>query len=154
MCATFTDDDVGKRVEAASGEALGVVTMAEADTLYVTANEGAVDTIKAVLDWEAETDETVSINEDTVEEVTAEVIRLEGDRSTQEGTDPVIDRDEDTESDLPEGEGRSGTGVQPETERMNESGEERHPDEETAADERPPEGDRTVTRDRGQEDDR
>lgn len=178
MCATFTDDDVGKRVETASGDALGVVTMVEADTIYVRANEGAIDAVKSVLDWDAETDETVSIDAGAVADVTPAAIRLEdaADRSSQGGTDPVIDRDESTESDyvngerrdvgagagepdaedLSEGEGRSGKGVQPETDAMTESGEDRHPDEEAAADEdeRPPEGDRTVTKDRGREDDR
>lgn len=174
MSPTFTDDDAGKRVETAAGETLGVVATTEDETAYVEANEDAVDSIKAVLDWEADTDEIVALDGAAVGEVTAEAIRLEAAPSTTngagEGTDPVIERDESTEGEdvgaerrdlgsgtgetgdevQSEGEGRSGKSVQPETEDMAESGAERHPDDEG----HPPDGEQTVTKDRGREEDR
>ncbi|QLK25687.1 hypothetical protein HYG81_16630 [Natrinema zhouii] len=173
MCATFTDDDVGKRVETASGDLLGTVRMTEAETAYVDANEGATSTIQAILEWETD-EEIVPMDESAVAEVTETAIRLEDERSSPaepagEGTDPVIERDEGTDArddsdeqrtlgpqpgapDEPaeSEEGRSGQGTGPSTEEMTEAGGERHPDTEEA----PPEGDRTVTKDRGEEEDR
>lgn len=173
MCATFTDDDVGKRVETADGESLGTVRMTEDDTAYVDVDEGATSAIRAVLDWEAD-EEIVPLDEATVGEVTADAIRLADDQaslaeSDEEGADPVIERDERTDhrddsaeqrtmgppSGTPDDpaadeEGRTGEGLEPSTEGMTESGDERHPDTEEA----PPEGDRTVTKDRGEEEDR
>ncbi len=140
--------------------------------MYVDASEGAIDAIRAVLDWEADTDEIVPIDASDVGEVSSAAIRLHPDAGTQGGTVPVIERDERTEDEFadvkrrdvgtgagepdadepPEGEGRSGKGVQPEAESMTESGTERHPAEE--AGQEPDDGERTVTKDRGREDDR
>ena len=181
MCARFTDADVGKRVETAAGESIGVVTMTGNETAYVELSEGATDSIKAVLDWNADTDNIVPIGGAVVSEVTADVVRLEGKnaRMTDAETDPVFDRDESAghegeerdrraageqgdeidgdKTDADEtgeteaaGEGRSGEAMEPETDEMTESGAERHPESE----DRPPEGDRTVTKDRGEEEDR
>ncbi|PGF18193.1 hypothetical protein CP556_02295 [Natrinema sp. CBA1119] len=173
MCATFTDDDVGKRVETAGGDPLGTVRMTEAETAYVDANEGATGTIRAILEWETD-EEIVPMDESAVSEITETAIRLEDERSlpaepAEEGTDPVIERDESTDArgdsdeqrtlgpqpgapDEPASseEGRTGQGLEPSTEGMTESGAERHPDTEEA----PPEGDRTVTKDRGEDEDR
>lgn len=173
MCATFTDDDVGKRVETASGDTLGTVRMTEADTAYVDANDRARDTIRAILEWEDD-EEIVPLDADAVSEIGDVAIRLVDDRPSPDepadaGTDPVIERNEKTgprddsdeqrtlgtgsgdpghpaESD----EGRTGEGMEPTTEGMTEAGEERHPDMEDA----PPEGERTVTEERGEEEDR
>ena len=176
MCARFTDADAGKRVETAAGESIGVVTMTGNETAYVELEGGVTDSIKAVLDWNADTDNIVPIGGAVVREVTADVVRLEGKnaRTTDTDTDPVFDRDESAghegeerdqraageqrdETDGEEtgeteaaGEGRSGEAMEPETDEMTESGAERHPESE----DRPPEGDRTVTKDRGEEEDR
>ncbi|WP_440769474.1 hypothetical protein [Natronorubrum sp. DTA28] len=176
MCARFTDADVGKRVETDAGESIGVVTMTGDETAYVELSEGATDSIKAVLDWNADTDNVVPIGGAVVREVTADVVRLEGKnaRMTDTESEPVFDRDESVglegeerdrraagdqrdeadgeEPDEPDaaGEGRSGDAMEPETDEMTESGAERHPESE----DQPPEGDRTVTKDRGEEEDR
>lgn len=172
MCATFTDDDVGKRVETASGDLLGVVRMTEAETAYVDANEGATETLRAILEWETD-EEIVPMDETAVSEITDEAIRLEGGRTSpdelaDQGADPVIERDEHTagRADSDEQrtlgtepgdpgepaasvEGRTGQGTEPSTEEMDEAGKERHADTEDA----PPEGDRTVTTERGEKED-
>ncbi|MFD1563992.1 hypothetical protein ACFR99_10570 [Haloarchaeobius amylolyticus] len=173
MCALFTDDDVGKRVETVDGEPLGTVRMTEPETAYVDAIDGATSAIRAILESDADEDSVVPLDEAAVSEVTGDVIRLEADRSSLDestnGTDPVIERDEHTErrDDSDEQrtlgpqpgapgepaeseEGRTGQGLEPSTEEMTEAGEERHPDMEDA----PPEGDRTVTTERGEEEDR
>ncbi|WP_436347881.1 hypothetical protein [Natronorubrum sp. FCH18a] len=177
MYSRFTDADVGKRVETAAGEPIGVVTMTGDETAYVELESGATDSIKAILDWNADTDNIVPIGGAVVREVTADVVRLEGENTqaaTEAGTDPVFDRDDSTgqegdereqragggrgdeadEDDADEtaaaGEGRSGKAMEPETDEMTESGTERHPESE----DQPPQGDRTVTKDRGEEEDR
>ena len=174
---SFTDDDVGKRVETAAGETIGLVTMTEPETAYVDLERGAIDSTRAALDWEGDADDVVPIDRDAVRDVTAETVRLEGEapprKTDEDGTDPVIERNESTvhedegseqrsvgapssETDTSDDalsvsrEGRSGDGAEPETEEMEESGAERHPDEE----DRPPQGDRTVTKERGEEEDR
>ena len=178
MTPAFSDDDVDKRVETADGDSIGVVAMTEADTAYVDLESDATDSIKAALDWDGNADEVVPIDAGDVRNVSTDAIRLERDVSAgpgtgEGGTDPVIERDESTvhedESDeqraagsqsgegsaagdptAAEGEGRSGEGLEPETDEMQEAGAERHPDEE----DRPPQGDRTVTNARGEEEDR
>ncbi|SDJ85831.1 hypothetical protein [Natronorubrum texcoconense] len=176
MCSRFTDADVGKRVETAAGESIGVVTMTGDETAYVELEGSVTDSIKAALDWNADTDNIVPIGGAVVREVTADVVRLEGKnaRTTDADTDPVFDRDEstghegeerdrraageqgdeidddETDETAAAGEGRSGEAMEPETDEMTESGAERHPESE----DRPPEGDRTVTKDRGEKEDR
>lgn len=172
MSATFTDDDVGKRVETASGDRLGTVRMTEEGTAYVDADEGATSAIQSILEWEPD-EEIVPLDASAVGEITDDVIRLEAERDSlaesEAGTEPVIERNESTaarsDSDEqrtmgpPSGtpdepaeseEGRTGEGLEPSTEGMTEAGDERHEDLEDA----PPEGERTVTEDRGKEEDR
>ncbi|WP_306057186.1 hypothetical protein [Natronococcus wangiae] len=169
----FTDDEIGKHVETASGETIGVVASIDGSTAHVERDPSAMDAIKAVFGRETETEGTVPIDEEDVDTVTDDSIRLERDRSSRDGnaeggTDPVIERDEETAhedanaesrrigsdtggaEELADEEGRSGEAVEPSTEDMEESGAERHPDTEEA----PPEGDRTVTKDRGSKENR
>ncbi|WP_121742494.1 hypothetical protein [Natronorubrum halophilum] len=175
MSSGFADGDVGKRVETAAGEPIGVVKMTGDETAYVALEEGVMDSVTAVLDWDGDTEDIVPIGVDAVREVTGDAVRLEGETTRndfEEGTDLVIERNEttvrenegserqragaptDEEDEADEmsatGEGRSGEGMEPATEEMDESGAERHPDSE----DQPPEGDRTVTKERGEEEDR
>ncbi|RKD95004.1 hypothetical protein [Halopiger aswanensis] len=173
MCATFTEDDVGKTVEDPNGTAIGVVAAVEDDHALVEPDPGAVDSIKAALGWEQEADETVPIAPDSVDVITGEVVRLESDPAPSSPTDeatvtnesdgdadePVIEQDEETDGQRSAGasggeaddasEHHVGAGSpQPQVE--GEAGADRHEDNEDA----PPHGDRTVTRERGEEDDR
>jgi|GEM_PF-777948 hypothetical protein len=114
------------------------------------------------------------MDESAVSEITETTSRLEDERSSpaepaRKGTDPVIERNERTEGrddsneqrtlgpqpgapdeSASSEEGRTGQGLEPSTEEMTEAGAERHPD----TGEAPPEGDRTVTKDRGETEDR
>lgn len=171
MCATFTEDDVGKTVEDPNGTAIGVVAAVEDDHALVEPDPGALDSIKAALGWEQDADETVPVAPDSVDVITGEAVRLESDRSPSSPTDeaavtdasdrdadePVIEQDEGTGGQRSVGasggeagdasEQRVGTG---QSQVEGEAGGDRHEDNEDA----PPHGDRTVTRERGHEDDR
>ncbi len=172
MCATFTDDDVGKRVVTAGGDVLGTVKMTERETAYVDANDDATNVIQSILEWETD-EEIVPMDESVVSEITDAAIRVEAERSSpdelgNQGAGSVIERDEDTggRNDSDEQrtlgtepgdpgepaesvEGRSGQDMEPSTDEMDEAGKERHVDKEDA----PPEGDRTVTTERGEKED-
>ncbi|WP_436345502.1 hypothetical protein [Natronorubrum sp. FCH18a] len=51
MCATFTDDDVGKPVERTDGKVIGTVASLESEGAYVEPAPDVVDQIKARFDW-------------------------------------------------------------------------------------------------------
>ncbi|AEH37419.1 hypothetical protein [Halopiger xanaduensis] len=73
---TFTEDDIGKRVESATGERVGTVANVDRETAYVDPTADAVDSIKAVLDWDGGAD-TVPLADDAVGDITDEAVRLE-----------------------------------------------------------------------------
>ena len=79
MSAVFTEDDIGKAVETDAGEALGVVVDVDPETAYVEPAPGAVDSTKAVLDWEESGEEAVPLTDAAVDRVTDDAIRLESD---------------------------------------------------------------------------
>lgn len=169
MCAPFTADDVGKTVEDSGGTKIGVVSSVEDDTALVEPDHDAIESIKSGPGWNLNTDETVPVGPDSVDAITDEVVRLESDRSSSSSTDEaavrdasdadesVVEQDDDTDSQRRIGAGgdnaadtaehHGGTG-QPQIE--GEAGADRHEDNEDA----PPHGDRTVTSDRGEADDR
>lgn len=68
----FTDEDVGKPVEASDGEKIGVVASVEDDVAYVRPTDDAV------------TDRPRRLHPDSVREITDELVRLEADRSVEE----------------------------------------------------------------------
>ncbi|GAB3675040.1 hypothetical protein [Halopiger thermotolerans] len=168
MRATFTEDDVGKTVEDAGGTKIGVVSSVEDGTALVEPDHDAIESIKSGPGWNLNSDETVPIGPDSVDTITDEVVRLEGGRSsssTDEATgtrtdasdgdadEPVVEQDEDTggprsvgASDVPSD--RRTRPDQPQVE--GEAGADRHEDNEDA----PPHGDRTVTKERGEDEDR
>ncbi|WP_394741616.1 hypothetical protein [Natronococcus roseus] len=162
MGTQLTEADVGKPVETADGERVGVVASLEGATAEIDYDSDALESLRGALGQNVDTDaETVSFGEDDVGGVTDETVRLER-AGDDRGPDPhtedetVAGRDDKHTEDA-EGRsagadesGRSGEALEPETEEMDEAGDERHPDTEEA----PPEGDRTVTRDRGKDEDR
>lgn len=135
----FTEDDVGKTVEESNGTAVGIVAAVDDETALVELDPDAVDSIKAALGWEADAAEPVSIAPADVDVITGETVRLDRDVDAGEqrtGGSATAGGDEPTEIDRPQVEGEAGG--------------ERHADNEDA----PPEGNRTVTEDRGRKDDR
>lgn len=154
MSQPFSDDDVGKRIENAEGEPIGSVTAVEEDVAYAETDPGVTDSITATLGWESDQDETVPVRADDVREITDEAIRLEAtgalhDDSDDGGRDSVLERDDGAgEHDVDHTDDESTTVDYGDAD--DRPGDERHPDSAEA----PPEGDRTVTKERGHEEDR
>ncbi|MFC4437072.1 MULTISPECIES: hypothetical protein [Natrialbaceae] len=147
----FTDDEIGKHVETAGGETIGVVVSVDGATAYVERDPSALDAINAVFGRETDEEGASPIDEEDVEAVTDDAVRLERNRSSRDGdaegsTDPDTEHAEETGDEA----GRSGEAMEPSTEEMDEAGAERHPETEDT----PPEGDRTVTKDRGSKENR
>lgn len=134
MCATFSEDDVGKTVENEEGRAVGTVAAVEGGAAEVDTDPSLGDSIRAALGWESDPDETARIDADAVAEITDEAVRLESSPTGQRDLGP-------TSGEL----GGPSEGSPGESD----SGADRSDDTEDA----PPEGDRTVTRERGEEDD-
>ena len=77
MSPTFTDDDIGKSIETATGDVLGVVSDIDPETAYVEPAESVPDSTRAVLEWDRETNEAVPLTDDAVEGITDDAITLE-----------------------------------------------------------------------------
>ncbi|ELY55761.1 hypothetical protein [Natronolimnohabitans innermongolicus] len=78
MSPTFTDDDIGKSLESADGDRLGVVVDIDRETAYVEPTPDAADATRAVLDWDESATEAVPVTDDAVTEIGDDAIRLEG----------------------------------------------------------------------------
>ncbi|MFC4988725.1 hypothetical protein [Saliphagus infecundisoli] len=85
MCATFTDDDVGKTVVNASGDEIGIVSAIEHGTARVEPDPGITDTIRAKLGWEDTNEETYPLQDHAVSRVTDDEVRLEQDLAGASG---------------------------------------------------------------------
>ncbi|SEH13357.1 hypothetical protein SAMN04487967_1319 [Natronorubrum sediminis] len=77
MSPPFTDDDIGKSIETAAGDVLGIVADTDPETAYVVPAESVPDSTRAVLEWDRGTDETIPVTDDVVEESTDDAITLE-----------------------------------------------------------------------------
>ncbi|APX97839.1 hypothetical protein [Natronorubrum daqingense] len=114
MSPTFTDDDVGKSIETATGDHLGVVADTDPETAYVVPAESVTDSTRAALEWDRGTDETVPLTDDAVEEITDDAITLESDFPTETITSASTADDESgsepTDSDARSDIGGRGSG--------------------------------------------
>jgi hypothetical protein len=72
----FTDDDVGKSVVNADGTEIGIIAAVEHGTAYVDADPGLTTKIKSSLGWEDIDDDAYPLQEEAVETVTEDEIRL------------------------------------------------------------------------------
>lgn len=77
MRATFSDDDVGKRVENANATEVGVVVSVDERTAYVDPDPDLTDSIRAALGWEVDHEDAAPLDADSVREITDQVVRLE-----------------------------------------------------------------------------
>lgn len=77
MCANFTEKDEGKSVIDADGDEVGIVSDVEHGTAYVDPDPDLTDTVKSQLGWGEADEETYALQEDNVETITDEEIRLE-----------------------------------------------------------------------------
>lgn len=73
--AEFSEDDEGKSV-VANGEEVGIVAEVEHGTAYVDPDPGITDKIKAKLDWGERDDDTYPLQEQAVDSITDDEIRL------------------------------------------------------------------------------
>lgn len=76
-CASFTDDDEGKRVVNANGEEIGIVQNISGGTAHVDLSPGITDTIKSKLGWGDDDAETYPLEADRVESITDDEIRIQ-----------------------------------------------------------------------------
>ncbi|WP_226007696.1 PRC-barrel domain-containing protein [Natrinema salinisoli] len=77
MCASFTDDDEGKRVVNANGEEIGMVKNVSGGTAHIDPDPGMTDTVKSKLGWGDHDEETYPLDDDNVESITDDEIRLQ-----------------------------------------------------------------------------
>lgn len=111
MCAAFGDDDVGKAVVNASGEEVGMVTAVEHGTARVKPDPGVTDSIKAALGWEGTSDETYPLQEESVNRVTGDEIRLSGELHGDTTTETMdTGRGSSSESNMSGGADHTETG--------------------------------------------
>ncbi|WP_226480083.1 hypothetical protein [Natrinema amylolyticum] len=117
MCATFTDDDLGKPVENDNGEAVGVVTVVDGDVAHVRPDPSVVESIKSSLGWEKGAEETITLDRGSIRDITDDAVRLEGGLPIRDesGTEPNVERDESPDGE-PETEPVGGTSGIDETE--------------------------------------
>ncbi|OLZ40210.1 hypothetical protein A6E15_04080 [Natrinema saccharevitans] len=87
MCAVFSDDDVGKPVENATGETVGVVAAVEGDVAHVKPDPSAVESITSSLGWEKGFRYRVALGRNSVREITPDAVRLEGELPTEPDSD-------------------------------------------------------------------
>lgn len=116
MTAAFSDDDVGKRVENANGDEIGIVATVESDTAHVETEPGIVDTIRATLGWEGGREDAVPLGESAVCEITDDAAHLEGE-FTESVEANVSGRDRtggDDRRSEPESEGATDRGSESE----------------------------------------
>lgn len=73
---TYTDEEVGKYVVTADGDRVGTVTAVRHGTPYIDPDPDVFDRIKAAMGWEDVDDDTYPLQEEEVDEITNEEIRL------------------------------------------------------------------------------
>lgn len=74
--ATVTDDDEGKRVVRGQ-DTVGRVVDVEHGTAYVDPDPGLTDTVKSKLGWGDADEDTYPLQDETIEEITDDEIRLQ-----------------------------------------------------------------------------
>ncbi|WP_408957765.1 hypothetical protein [Natrinema sp. 74] len=78
MCASFSDDDIDKPVENATGDEVGVIATVEGAVAQVRPDPAVMDSIKSSLGWDGAAEERVTLDRASVREITDDAVRLEG----------------------------------------------------------------------------
>lgn len=94
MCATFTDDDVGKLVERADGKVIGTVASLDTATVRVEPAPDVVDAIKARFGWE-EIGGPFILHETDVREISETRVHLADGFSRANAPTPTADESAD-----------------------------------------------------------
>lgn len=76
MRHTITDDDEGKEVVNSAGESVGRVVEVKHGTAYVDPDPGVTDTVMSKLGWGDADEESYPLQEDAIETVTDDQIKL------------------------------------------------------------------------------
>ena len=80
MATNITDDDEGKSVVTADSEQVGIVADVEFGTAHVEPDPGLTDELKAKLGFGDTDEDTYPLQEERIETVTDDEIRLRDDR--------------------------------------------------------------------------
>ena len=73
----ITEDDEGKKVVDESGDEVGIVSDVDHGTAHIDPNPGVTDKVKSKLGWGDRDEETYPLQEELVESVTDDEIRLQ-----------------------------------------------------------------------------
>lgn len=79
-----SDDDVGKPVVAPTGDQIGMVTDVEGNVAYVDPHPGMTEKIMAKLGWGGADEEDFPLEQDRIERITDDEVRLSGDYDEDE----------------------------------------------------------------------
>jgi hypothetical protein len=77
--SSVTDDDEGKTVVNANGEKIGVVSGVRGGRAYVDPDPGITTSIRSKLGWQDVDEDDYPLPETSIDEITADQIRLEQD---------------------------------------------------------------------------
>lgn len=77
MSAHFADDDEGKRVVNANDEEIGIIKSVSGGTAHIEPDPGMTDTIKSKLGWGDRDEETYPLEDDKIESITDDEVRLQ-----------------------------------------------------------------------------
>ena len=75
----FTDDDVGKTVVDGHGSEIGIVSAVNHGTAYVDPDPGITTKVMATLGWENIDDDGYPLQDESIERVTNDEVRLRSD---------------------------------------------------------------------------
>lgn len=76
MVHNFTEEDEGKKVIGATGDEIGIVSGVRGGTAYVDPDPGLTDSLKSRLGWGDVDQDDYPLDEEFVENVTDDEIRL------------------------------------------------------------------------------
>jgi len=79
MPTQIPDDAVGRDIVDADGNQVGIVTAVKHGTAYVDADPGITDKIRTRLGWEDTSEEDYPLQEEAIDTITDDEIRLSGD---------------------------------------------------------------------------
>lgn len=87
MAHSFTEDDEGKTVVNDQGDEVGIIADVEHGTAYVDPDPGVTDKIKSKLGWDDRGEDTYPLQEESVDSVTDDEIRLGSATTAGSGVD-------------------------------------------------------------------
>ncbi|SDR40448.1 putative sodium/potassium/calcium exchanger [Natronobacterium texcoconense] len=127
MCATFTDDDLEKRVENENGEVIGIVTAVDGESATVEPRSGVLNSLRARLGWSESTSETITVRTPAVDEITNEAVRLEVEPMAEPDSEPPLESEERPSMERDESESEN-ISTEPATSPITETDEEADPE--------------------------